>query len=274
MVPDVKVRCLPPLNMPQRPPRSPEPIGTHSFGGALGTDRLNPTSAYTHPDPFTIGTLNATTINVTDISDFEVQGNITASAGTYHIGSLLVGFERIYVDQLRVAGVGNMTLYANLIPSGATLGVSGTRFDTYFGTEDVNTLTVNTVLNTTNANLVPSSTVTAANGDIGTSTKYYKQGYINELNVDLLNARNLRILVSGDFDADTNTRDMGSEAARWGEGFFENLRVNAIVLDGYLDFTLNTSSAGAGIATLPSAPVGFVTVKVAGTARKIPYYGI
>ena len=255
--------------MPQRPPRSPEPIGTHSFGGALGTDRLNPTSAYTHPDPFTLGTLN-----VTDISAFEVQGNITASAGTYHIGSLSVGFARIYVDQLRVAGVGNMTLYANLIPSGATLGISGTRFDTYFGTEDVNTLTVNTILNTTNANLVPGSTTTAANGDIGTSTKYYREGYIDELNVDLLTPRNTRILVNGNFDADANTRDMGSEAARWGEGFFENLRVNAIVLDGLLDFTLSTTFAGAGIATLPSAPVGFITVKVAGTTRKIPYYGI
>lgn len=43
---------------------------------------------------------------------------------------------------------------------------------------------------------------------------------------------------------------------------------------GTLEFTLaqSTPTAVAGVNTLPSNPVGFLTVKIDGTARKIPYY--
>lgn len=76
-------------------------------------------------------------------------------------------------------------------------------------------------------------------------------------------------------------RDLGASAARWSNVYGGNAD-----LSGTLAVTGNTSlaaqlslsgittttTATAGAATLPSNPVGYITVTIAGTARKIPYY--
>jgi len=45
-------------------------------------------------------------------------------------------------------------------------------------------------------------------------------------------------------------------------------------LDSTTNFSGTAATATAGAATLPANPVGFVTVNVGGTARKIPHYAV
>ena len=43
---------------------------------------------------------------------------------------------------------------------------------------------------------------------------------------------------------------------------------------GTVDFNGSTATASAGSAALPTNPAGFITIKVAGVQRKIPFYGV
>ena len=41
-----------------------------------------------------------------------------------------------------------------------------------------------------------------------------------------------------------------------------------------MSFGTTATTATAGAATLPAAPVGFIEVNIAGTIRKLPYYAV
>lgn len=328
--------------MPQRSPRSPEPIGAHSFGGALGTDRLNPTPTYTHPDPFTIGALNATTLTATTLSgtsgnSITLTDSIVFDLANISFGTSAIPLVSLYLQSLRGPSGSPVTLYSDLAPGGSvTVGQAGDRFANAYLTDlnvsgtatigtlggtltsaTITTLNVGTLddtgsgIVTVTASLAPSGTLA-----LGSAASPWNTAEITTLNVDTLTAVGTTISVNHDlipvtanlggsatpdrwttayittldvttiddhgggsvaFDTSVTvaaSKSFGQNVNRWANGYFDDMTISDLVIDQYIDFTLDTTSAGAGLATLPSAPVGFITVKVDGTTRKIPFYGI
>lgn len=126
--------------MPVREPRSPEPRGTHTFAGALPSNRLDPSDpALTVPDPLTVTTLNATTANIGVLAalstNITLAATIRPNASTIDIGWTGQKLRRLFVSNIGTASIRASTYY----------GISGN----FSGTVGIGTLNVTTINATT-----------------------------------------------------------------------------------------------------------------------------
>jgi len=151
-----------------RAPRSPEPQGSHTFVGAIPTNRLNPTPVYEHPDPFTLGTLTITgvltaaaltvtgsTTTSTITASGHIQANSTLSVvGTFtaNTGSVVLGS----TSTTSLTSSGHVQVNSTLTVTGATTMAGATVNSTLLV---VGTTTMGTV-NITTLNTVTTGTIT------------------------------------------------------------------------------------------------------------------
>lgn len=225
-------------------------------------------------------------------------------SGTVDIGSSVLRFAEghftdMHVSTLDDTGGGTVTVSTNLSPdigSSKNLGTSsaGDRWNEFY----INTVDVYMgITMQSGSDILPSSTSTASNGTIGDATHIFRDAYIDTVNTDNIDSTSgagsisvgVRLGVAGDVDpSGGGTYDLGDSTNYWELIYGNNLYVSQILSRGgtdinvdddldmatnaTVDFSGDSNTASAGVQTLPSNPVGFITVKVNGTSRKVPYY--
>lgn len=213
--------------MPQREPRSPEPRGTHAFGGALLSNRLNPPSKYTHPDPFTIGSLTVSTALTTN-------GTFTAN-GT----NILTGLTSSAAVQINsTLGVTGTTTLAGV--SAGAVGVSSL----------ASTGAVSGTFVTATSGLTTNTVSPVGTPDIGGSGSRFGTIYSNSLNATTVYATTLDDISGGSIALATNISISGALALAIGSAS-TNDQLNSLHVNTATIYTKITLDSGADI--IPSS---------------------
>lgn len=78
----------------------------------------------------------------------------------------------------------------------------------------------------------------------------------------------------GGFNTTTTPMANGDSVPAYQATASATVRFLATQINAYIFASTTATNAVAGVATLPSGPVGFVTVSIGGTNYKLPYYSV
>ena len=175
--------------MALRPPRSPEPRGSHTFVGPISSDRLNPSGV---SDPLILTELQATTVKTDTLAPLNqayviIDATLRPNDSTTDIGWTGQSIRRLFVSNIGDSGHRVSTLFGTSGNFNGTVTITTLNSTTLTGSTINGTLGVITTVNATN--ITATGTVTgalrrnAAGDDIGASGSPYDKAFIDILDI-------------------------------------------------------------------------------------------